>query len=300
MTAGFLDTHLIMPSITDLTATKYFVTQPLPICRVTEVEIKTGHILACRMVPTLKVLQPSVKCCGRRRVFPVSTLPHGRYQGGSPPLISDDYIAWHPCTTSLTLLISSSRSFAQIDTAASGERVQRSVAALLVMPFAQQLPPAPCCTFGKAEAKGGGSRKDGQAQTCVPQKPSSPVYQAIWALYAILKLLHYHTLFSVPFAFITLGNLQTKTSTSVACFNLSSLLSFTGDEGKVVCPISWLLQVWSDDDQPEAEQCKNSLGSVVWGSLLVCKQWGRGCTEDKHYKDNSQEGDHRGNQCRNT
>lgn len=48
---------------------------------------------------------------------------------------------------------------------------------LLVTPFPLQLLPALHRMFGKAGAKGGGSRKDGQAWICVPWKPSSPTCQ---------------------------------------------------------------------------------------------------------------------------
>lgn len=48
---------------------------------------------------------------------------------------------------------------------------------LLVTPFPLQLLPALHRMFGKAGAKGGGRRKDGQAWICVPWKPSSPTCQ---------------------------------------------------------------------------------------------------------------------------
>lgn len=78
-------------------------------------------------------------------------------------MILHSYVLLNPCTNSLILLTASWKSIAQINITASGEAAQRSAAMLLLTPFPPQLPPALHCTFGKAGAEGGGSRKDGRA-----------------------------------------------------------------------------------------------------------------------------------------
>lgn len=80
--------------------------------------------------------------------------------------------------TPLTMPVPGSRSIAHINTAAS-EGTHKSVAMLPVMPFPWWLPSAPCCTFGKVEAEGGGGRNDDQAHICVPRELSSPAYQTM-------------------------------------------------------------------------------------------------------------------------